>query len=871
MSLRRIQNLLYSEYNDFEDMVVIESPFAETTRDGKGIRQVQLGLTPTKLIIAKDIIQPADDVSVYYSGIDPAVENFELTGIYPVERVNLNVFRRRKKYTLKAHFCNNKVLYYELGGLGNRQTFWNSWCERVKFLSPDDPGSSCSETSVASSTSISTVYLPVRKVALPKVDRPHIWCHYGAGGDAETQIDRDQWVQAPTFMDTILHPRPGTSLTEVQTLYKKPRKIHRSNNSWTSCTSSETPPVHEESRMRLVNRFGSGIPENCIAGLYLPEEKYVVERRWSQHESECQSVEHVTILPPNAQPLKMYDMVEYGVLIWEENKAQRQRRRRHPRRYGFSSQWLFLHGLGPWHVAPGERHSIQVKKTVSSVTIRRQPADSEMRLPISRRQLSSSISCDSLRISSCHANSRSIELRSTYQPVLYFWTPGYWYRPKSFIAAYHELHHHLQQLHRFQESCVASQGVLDERRNKLHKLSHRIICDSSDPCLGSKWSQNVTKHTISCDRTSRHRSSEVRRRQEENYVAQLNRRLKMKLPLRVWDFDSITLAYQITMIDRTLFLKIPDSELGVLIWQRSSKNAPNIGAVIAFAHRISCLISSEIMKCSSQKERARLVTKFINVADKCNRLQNFQSCHSVLAGLKSPAVYRLQHTWAYVRQHHATKYHAFEKLCRRYRDPRLPCFQRAFHKASLNPPYLPYIGDILARLLGRVPNAPNFFSEDAEDPNYKHQKMLDSTQKKDDDSVSSSLPNMIRRFLSAFRMWLFSSSNVNFFRTSTDSNSCKNNQMKKDCETVINMNEATSSKLIKNLDSFFEPVFSCENIQIQRLQQISILLNRCQIAASNYAFSRNNVAWEYLLKQHYKEEKDIFFYSFNLEPRNFHE
>jgi len=43
MSFNRIQKLLYSEYCDFEDIVLIESPFAEVNKNGKGIRQVQVG------------------------------------------------------------------------------------------------------------------------------------------------------------------------------------------------------------------------------------------------------------------------------------------------------------------------------------------------------------------------------------------------------------------------------------------------------------------------------------------------------------------------------------------------------------------------------------------------------------------------------------------------------------------------------------------------------------------------------------------------------------------------------------------------------------------------------------------------------------
>jgi hypothetical protein len=47
-------------------------------------------------------------------------------------------------------------------------------------------------------------------------------------------------------------------------------------------------------------------------------------------------------------------------------------------------------------------------------------------------------------------------------------------------------------------------------------------------------------------------------------------------------------------------------------------------------------------------------------------------------------------------------YSKFKKLCQRYCDPRLPSYQRAFHSASINPPYLPYIGDLFAQLLGHA-------------------------------------------------------------------------------------------------------------------------------------------------------------------------
>lgn len=121
MSLKRVQKLLFSEYCDFEDMVLLESPFAQTTREGKGLRQVHLGLTPSKFIIATDILPPVEKSLVFFiPGIDPTIETFELIAVYPIDCINLSIFRRHKRQTVKAHFCNNRVYYFELGGFENR-------------------------------------------------------------------------------------------------------------------------------------------------------------------------------------------------------------------------------------------------------------------------------------------------------------------------------------------------------------------------------------------------------------------------------------------------------------------------------------------------------------------------------------------------------------------------------------------------------------------------------------------------------------------------------------------------------------------------------------------------------------------------------
>lgn len=59
--------------------------------------------------------------------------------------------------------------------------FWNLWCERVKFLSPDELFSSRSETSVGSSSSNSTLYLTKANTVFPSNGTAQVWCTFEMG------------------------------------------------------------------------------------------------------------------------------------------------------------------------------------------------------------------------------------------------------------------------------------------------------------------------------------------------------------------------------------------------------------------------------------------------------------------------------------------------------------------------------------------------------------------------------------------------------------------------------------------------------------------------------------------------------------------
>lgn len=183
--------------------------------------------------------------------------------------------------------------------------------------------------------------------------------------------------------------------------------------------ASQEPKSPKKRLARRISRFGFGVPEKCHSGLVLGPTRR--ERDCCFSKSEIK------------RPQNFHALAENGVKVWEgeEKDLKSSKRRRHFRRYGLCTAAHFLHSLGPWSVQPGERSSLQGRRSFSLVTIRRQPVDSELRLPVSRRQLGASISHTALQL----GNSGSIGSNAKGRVVL-FWTPEYWYRPRPAAVAY---------------------------------------------------------------------------------------------------------------------------------------------------------------------------------------------------------------------------------------------------------------------------------------------------------------------------------------------------------------------------------------------------------------------------------------------------
>lgn len=132
--LNRVQKLLQNEYCDFDDTILIESPFAQVTQNGIGIKQVQIGLTLNKIIIATDVFHENSSNIFHTRNIDPETESLELITIVPLDLIKLKVYRKNERQLLKITYCTQRTMYFEFSGFLLRNLFWNIWRDKILMM-----------------------------------------------------------------------------------------------------------------------------------------------------------------------------------------------------------------------------------------------------------------------------------------------------------------------------------------------------------------------------------------------------------------------------------------------------------------------------------------------------------------------------------------------------------------------------------------------------------------------------------------------------------------------------------------------------------------------------------------------------------------
>ncbi|KAK2584752.1 hypothetical protein KPH14_007080 [Odynerus spinipes] len=632
-----------------------------------------------------------------------------------------------------------------------------------------------------------------------------------------------------------------TQDTSIESLEKRPKRSALKKAQQTNILVSK------------ISRFGFGVPEKCSSALVLGPPR--------RHYNE--------ILNQRQNPLNVYELIESSVRMWEDrgkSESRATRRQRHSRRYGLVTSAYFLRALGPWSIQPGERESVQGRRTLSAVNVRRQCIEPELRLPVSRRQLVASVSCSALEPGGCSPIGPA-----TRGQVILFWTPEYWYRPRAASAAYRELRHHLASIRDFRQKQERQKTEKRFFHVRKRTLSGKLMMESSVSL--EERSGSLLKRIFSTSGASKRRDRKNECK-EDSTTCQLRRLLRLEMRVTVWDLDSTTLARQLTIIDRDLFIRMPTSEIEIIVFQKSSRNAPNLGAWIAFGHRISCLTISEILAIKKIDMRTRIMVRFINVANKCFAMGNFHSCRSILAGLQAPPIYRLKTSWSYLRSHHANRYIIMERLCKIYKNPESGLYRRAWSKAKRNPPCMPYIGDLVIKLLGldisrclKPTNSKYLLAKQAtilaSSSSFKNNLAKSSIEP--NEATNEQKQGLSTRILVATLAKFKSTKYRNTADEKEENIPCKVRQQELARKYFYRWNYITLESKLKKYD---EEKLKKMDRRKKRVHDLASWLSDCQRFARRYNFPKHSLACEFLLKARYREDRENFFISLKLEPPN---
>lgn len=167
----------------------------------------------------------------------------------------------------------------------------------------------------------------------------------------------------------------------------------------------------------------------------------------------------------------------------------------------------------------------------------------------------------------------------------------------------------------------------------------------------------------------------------------------------IMDFPVRAVAEQLTRLDSELFVKVKPFDCLGCVWSHRDKKenrnlAPTVRATISQFNAVTnCVITSLLCPSSSSSStdssprsstvflsspssspqcphsnpahRARVIERWIAVAQECRELKNFSSLRAILSALQSNAVYRLKKTWAAVCRESVV---LFEHLCETFPD-----------------------------------------------------------------------------------------------------------------------------------------------------------------------------------------------------------
>ncbi|XP_053577867.1 ral guanine nucleotide dissociation stimulator-like 2 isoform X2 [Bombina bombina] len=125
-------------------------------------------------------------------------------------------------------------------------------------------------------------------------------------------------------------------------------------------------------------------------------------------------------------------------------------------------------------------------------------------------------------------------------------------------------------------------------------------------------------------------------------------------PLEILTYLAAYVAEQLTSIEASLFLRVVPFECLGSVWSRRDRGREHchrcrsVRETVRHFNQLSGAVTDSCVRDPNLKpqQRARVIEKWVRVAEECWSLRNFSSVYAILSALQSTAVHRLKRVWA---------------------------------------------------------------------------------------------------------------------------------------------------------------------------------------------------------------------------------
>ncbi|KAI8989948.1 ras guanine nucleotide exchange factor domain-containing protein [Pilobolus umbonatus] len=164
---------------------------------------------------------------------------------------------------------------------------------------------------------------------------------------------------------------------------------------------------------------------------------------------------------------------------------------------------------------------------------------------------------------------------------------------------------------------------------------------------------------------------------------------------KLLDVDPLEMARQLTIMDFKLYSAIRPIECLDKDWSApEDQTGSNIRASIDYCNQVTAWVSDNILSQHDIKKRSILIKYWVQVAERCRILNNFNTCMAILSAFDNSSVGRLKRTWEVVGARTSQTLQHIRKMMGANKN--FTEYRAIIH--SINPPCIPFLGIYLQDL-----------------------------------------------------------------------------------------------------------------------------------------------------------------------------